>query len=91
MGHGAIGRRFKHQIAQKLFHDAAQTTRTSFTLDRLFGDSTQRILFEIDLDIIHLKQLFVLLDEGVFRLPQDTNQRFLIQRIQRSDDRNTTH
>ncbi len=49
----------------------------------------ERVLGEGQLDVLHLEQPLILLDQRVLRLGQDLHQRVLVEILQRRDDRQT--
>ena len=54
------------------------------------GDSTQGSIRKGQFSAVHSQQLFVLAHNAVFRLGQNTDQRFLVQRVQHRHNRQTT-
>src|SRR4029079_12563816 len=55
------------------------------------GDRLERIVGELELDVLVLEQLLVLPDDGVARLRQDLHQRRLVQLVEGADDRQAAH
>src|SRR5438309_297007 len=77
-----------HDIQHDLFDNRAESARAGLALERLPCDGGQGVLGEDQIDIaIQLKEALILFDQGVLRLDQDPDQRLLIQRVQRRDDR----
>jgi hypothetical protein len=84
------GRQFEHGVEQDLFHDRAQATGAGLALDAaLLGDLLQRFLVEGQLDLFHLEQTLILLDQGVLRLGQDLDQGRLVEILERREHRQT--
>src|ERR1700754_3138470 len=79
-------RQVEHGVEQNLLHDRAQAAGTRLADDRTLGDLAERILVEGQLDVFHLEQALILLDERVLRLGQDLDQRILIEVFQRRQD-----
>src|SRR5690606_27168712 len=67
-------RQVEHRLEQDALHDRAQPARTGLALDRLLGDRLQRVVGQLEADVLHLEQPLVLLDQGVLRLGQDLDQ-----------------
>ena len=61
------------------FNDGPQTACAGFTFHCLTGDAAQSVFFKFQLDVFHAEQSLVLLDQSIFRLGQNINQRVLIQ------------
>ena len=55
------------------------------------GDGMDRLGGKLQLHVIQLKQLLILLGNGVFRLCQDLHQGVLVQKIQGYHHRHTAH
>ena len=82
-------RQVEHGVEQDAFHDRAQAARAGLALDRLAGDRVQRLVREGQLDVLHLEQPLVLLDQRVLRLGEDLHQRGFVEILQRRDHRQT--
>src|SRR6185437_4058025 len=82
-------RKIKHGVKQVTFHDGAQAAGTRLALDRLAGDGFQGVVSDRQLDVFHLEQALVLLDERILRLRQDLHQGFLVEILEGRDDRQT--
>ena len=75
-----------HDVEHDVLDDALEGTGAGLALDGLLGDGAQRVLSELELDVVHGEQLLVLLDRGVLRLGQDAQQGVLVERLERADD-----
>ena len=73
----------KHWLHQDIFHDRPKPTRACFPLNRLFGNGFQRVITEFKIDVIHFKQLLILLQKRIFRLGQNLNQGVFIKVFKR--------
>ena len=71
------------------FHDRTQAARAGPAVDRLLGDDVQRLVLEGQLGVLHLEQTLILLDERILRLDQDPLQRFLVEILERRQNRQT--
>ncbi len=79
-GDGGVRRDVVHDRHQDAFDDAAQTAGTALALNGLAGDRVQGLVGEDQLNTVHAQQLFVLLDQAVLGLGENTHQSFLVQR-----------
>src|SRR5213594_927488 len=84
-------RQLEHDVGHHLFQDGAQAARARAALDRLLGDGLERFLLHREPHVFELEQLLVLLREGVLRLDEDTNERVLVQRVERHHHRQPAH
>lgn len=75
-----------HDVEHDVLDDALEGAGAGLALDGLLGDGAQRVLSELELDVVHGEQLLVLLDWGVLRLGQDAQQGVLVERLERADD-----
>ena len=64
-------RHLVHNREQNLFKDGAEPASPGATQDGLLGDRLERVLGELELDVIELEELAVLLDECVLWLGED--------------------
>ena len=80
-------RQLEHGVEQDAFHDRAQAARAGLARDRLAAIALQRVLGEVEADVLHLEQPLVLLDQRVLRLGQDLDQRRLVEVLERRDHR----
>src|ERR1700746_2603475 len=84
-------RQIEHGLEQDALQDRAQAARAGLALDCLAGDGAKRFVREGQLDVLHLEQALVLLDQRVLRIGQDLLQRGLVQIFQRRHDRQTAN
>src|SRR3989441_651767 len=84
-------RQLEHDVGHHLFQDGAQAARARAALDRLLGDGLERFLLHREPHVFELEQLLVLLREGVLRLDEDTDERVLVQRVERHHHRQPAH
>src|SRR4029078_11662535 len=68
-----------HGIQQEFFKDHHQPTGSDFSLNRLSGDSFERVFREFQLHIIEFKLLLILLYQTILRFRQDFDQCAFIQ------------
>src|ERR1700760_3517606 len=87
--HTLKARKVEHRLKQDAFENGAQATRAGLALDRLSGNRAKRLVGEGQLDILHLEQPLILLDQRVLRIGEDLLQRSLVQVLERGDDRQT--
>ena len=80
-------RQLEHGVEQDRFHDRAQAARAGLAVDGALGDRRQRVLVEGQVDVLHLEQPLVLLDQRVLRLGQDLDQRRLVEVLERRQHR----
>ena len=81
--------KFIHQIKQDAFQDGAKAARAGFALDRLAGDGFERVIGEFQARAFHLEQFGILLDQRIFRLGQNRNQRHFVEIGERCNDGQT--
>ena len=81
-----IGRDLVHDVRHQIFDDGAQAARARLELDRGAGDLADGGGLEGELDAVQADQLLVLLDERVFGLCEDLDQRRFVQRLQIDHD-----
>ena len=70
--------------------DGAKSSGSCISLDGLAGNGVDGAIVEFQFDMIHGKELLVLLDECVLWFREDPDERIFIQRMQSHDDRQTT-
>src|SRR5207249_5501982 len=68
-------------------HNRPQSTSTGLPLERLARNGRQGSFRKTQMDTLQIKEFLVLADQGVFRFPQDTHERLLIQLLKGRDDR----
>src|SRR6201998_21711 len=79
-----------HHRQQDFFHDGPQATGARAAVNRLIGDRFKRVVSELQLDAVHLKEPGVLLDQSVLRFGQDLHQRLHVQVGDRGNHWETT-
>src|SRR6266446_5848050 len=87
LAHVLHGRQVEHDVEQHLLDDRAQAPRTGLSRQGLLGDRLQRLRPHLQIHPLHAEQLLVLLDEGVFRLGKNLDQRMLVEFLERRHDR----
>src|SRR5713226_294859 len=87
LAHVLHGRQIEHDVEQHLFDDRAQSPRAGLSRQGPLGDRLQRLLPYLQIHTLHAEQLLVLLDEGVFRLGKNLDQRMLVEFLERRHDR----
>ena len=63
-----------HDVEQHLFEDGPQAAGAGAPEQRLVGDRAQRVVGELELDVLELEELLVLLHQRVARLDEDADQ-----------------
>src|SRR6266446_5992827 len=81
--------KLKHDVRHELLDNTAQAAGPRIALAGLDSDLAQRLRVELQLGAFHLEELLILADQGVAWLGEDAHQRILIERIERSDHRQT--
>ena len=76
----------KHGFHHDILHDGTKTARAGITLDGKLCDCFERIIGQCQLDVVHIKELNVLLQQCRLWLLDDTKQRILVKIIQRNND-----
>ena len=64
-------RQVVHDAEQHLFEDGAQPAGAGAPQQRLIGDGLERVVGELELDVLELEELLVLLHQRVLRLDED--------------------
>ena len=80
-------RQVVHDVEQHLFEDGPQATGAGAPQQGLVGHGLERVVGELELDVLELEELLVLLDQGVRGLDEDPDQRVLVEVGHRADDR----
>ena len=75
---GAAGQ-VVHHVEQHLFEDGPQAAGAGAPQERLVGDGLERVVGELQLDVLELEELAVLLDQGVLRLDEDLDERVAVE------------
>ena len=83
-------RDFIHDMLHDFLDDGAKSSGSCISLDGLAGNGVDGAIVEFQFDMIHGKELLVLLDECVLWFREDPDERIFIQRMQSHDDRQTT-
>src|SRR5579883_2750249 len=79
-------RQLEHRIEEDRLHDRAQPARSGLAQDRPMRDRLQRLLVELEVNVLHLEEPLILLDEGILGLGQDVDQRALVEIVKRRYD-----
>src|SRR5690348_5156525 len=87
--HVLARRKVEHDIGEYFLDDRAESASASASLEGLLRDRAQRRLLEAQLHFLELEQLGILLRERVLRLLEDAHERFLVERLERDDHRQT--
>src|SRR6478609_3242094 len=82
-------RKVEHGLEQDALEDRTQAPRAGLALDRPAGDRAERLVGEGELDVLHLEQALILLDQRVLRIREDLLQRGLVEIFQRRNDGQT--
>src|SRR5262249_22557267 len=85
--HALQARKIEHGLEQDAFEDRPQAARAGLALDRLARDRAERLVGEGQLDVLHLEQALILLDQRVLRIGQNLLQRGLVEILERRDHR----
>ena len=85
--HVGARRQVVHDVEEHLFEDRPQAAGTGAAEQRLVGDRLERVVGELELDVLQLEELAVLLHQRVLRLAEDADQRLLVERRHRADAR----
>src|SRR6266540_2226413 len=86
LAHVLHGRQIEHDVEQHLLDDRAQAPRAGLSRQGLLGDRLQRLRPHLQVHALHGEQLLILLDEGVFRLGKNLDQRMLVEFLERRHD-----
>src|SRR5713226_5764736 len=80
-----------HDLQHQLFDDDLQPARSHVALQRLFGDGLERVIGELQSDVLKAHDRLVLTNERVLRLFEDFDQRALVQLVQCGYHREPAH
>src|SRR5437773_6207599 len=80
------GRQLVHDLEHDLLQDRPEPARAGPPLERLLRDGRHRVVRELQADLLEVEVLLVLLDDRVLRLPQDADERRLVEVVERRDD-----
>src|SRR5947209_213528 len=81
------GRQLVHDLEHDLLQDRPEPPRASPPLERLLRDRRHRVVRELQADLLEVEVLLVLPGDRVLRLPEDADQRGLVEVVERRDDR----
>ena len=70
-------RQVVHHLEEDLLEDGPQAPGAGAAQQRLFGDGLERVLGDLELDVVELEHPPVLLHERVLRLDEDADERLL--------------
>src|SRR5437588_2413543 len=87
LAHVLQRRQLVHRVEQDLLQDRAQAPRAGLARESALGDRPKGRRAHFELDAFHQEQPLVLLDERVFRLGEDLDQRVLIELLERGEHR----
>ncbi len=76
------GRQFKHGLQQSFFHDRTKPSCAGFSVHCFFCDRFESVVSYLEFYAFQFKQLTVLLDQCVFRLGKNRDQRWLVEFFQ---------
>src|SRR5216683_4423338 len=80
-----------HCVQKQLFENHHQATRADFSFDCLLGNGFQGIFSELELNVVKIKFLLILLDQGVLWFSENLDQRAFIQLVQYAADWQASH
>ena len=86
-----LGGELKHEVHHKLLHNSAESACARIFSKRVLGDSFKRAVVKCELDLVHTKQLHVLLDNRVFGVSQNSYQRVAVKIGECNDNGQTSH
>src|SRR4051794_9309323 len=75
-----------HHLEQHLLQDRPQTAGTRASRERLVGDGLERVVGEVQVDVVELEELLVLPEQRVLRHREDLHQRVAVEVVHRTDD-----
>src|SRR6266571_1656795 len=81
------GRQLVHDLEHDLLQDRPEPARAGPPLERLLRDRRHRVVRELQADLLEVEVLLVLPGDRVLRLPEDADQRGLVEVVERRDDR----
>src|SRR5204863_8046102 len=81
------GRELVHDLEHDFLEDRAEAACARAALEGFLRDRRDRILGELEAHLLEIEVLLVLLDDRVLRLPEDPDQRRLVEVVERRDDR----
>ena len=79
----AAARQVVHHLEEDLLEDGAKASGAGAAEQRLVGDRLERVLGDLELDVVELEHSLVLLDEGVLRLDEDADERLSVEASRR--------
>ena len=82
---------FEHDIEHGFFQNRSQATGSRLATYRLFCNRTNGAIGKFQFDIFKLKQLFILLGEGIFGSCQYLHQSFFVQLLQSRHHGKSSH
>ncbi len=79
LGDVGAARQVVHHLEEHLLEDGAEAPRPGAPEQRLLGDRVERIVGQLELDVIELEDPLVLTGQGVLRLDQDPDEGVLVE------------
>src|SRR5829696_7630558 len=76
-----------HEVEHELLEDDPQTAGADVALERFLGDCGEGLVGELELHPFEFQHGLILADQAVLGLMQNPNQRFLVELLERGDDR----
>ena len=81
----------EHEVCHDALHDGAEATCTEMVFDGAVDDEVEGLGGELEGNVVHAKELLILLDEGVLGLGEDTAQGLAIEGLEGGEDRESAH
>src|SRR5437016_167859 len=81
------GRQVIHDLEHDLLQDRPEPARAGPPLERLPRDGRDRVVRELQADLLEVEVLLVLLDDRVLRLSENPDEGRLVEVVERRDDR----
>src|SRR3954471_1022148 len=74
----------EHHVEQRVLDDRAQAARAGLTMERLVGDRPERVVGEVQVDVVVVEEALVLLRQRVLRLGEDLHEVVALQLVHRA-------
>lgn len=85
----SMAREVEHKIGHHPFDDRAEAASAEFALDSGIDDSSEGIVVEDKIDVVHFHKSLVLFDQSILRLCKDAQEGIAVERVEVGEHRET--
>ena len=85
-----LGRNIKHNLSHRLFDDGSEASCTGILLYSLVSDCSDGVFLELEVNVIHLEDLLILLDDSVLGFCKNSYESIGIESVESDRNRDTS-